>query len=100
MTINQLNYTFAVLGLVVSNIILLIFAGRFESDRPDRSIFINLFGNNFHLHHWIIGLFGLIFALIFEQLTSRNFYLSSFKGVFFGMIFHGLVFYNDYFKIK
>jgi len=99
MSPNQTNYIIALCGFVLVNILLFVFAGRFEGDKSGNSIFITLFNQSFHLHHWLIGLFSLVVCLIFEQYIGRNLLLSVAKGVSIGFIFHGLTFYLDYFKI-
>ena len=100
MPTNQTNYILAFCGFILANIFLYVFSGKFEGDKSENSIFINLFNQSFHLHHWIIGFLGLIICLMTEQITGRNILLSFAKGVSFGFIFHGLTFYTDYLNIR
>jgi hypothetical protein len=100
MSPNQTNYILAISGFIVANIFLYIFSGKFEGDKSESSIFVNLFNLSFHLHHWIIGLLGLIICLVVEQFIGRNLLLSFAKGLSVGLVFHGLTFYTDYFSIR
>ena len=100
MSPNQTNYILGFCGFIVANIFLYVFSGKFEGDKSENSIFINLFNQSFHFHHWMIGFLGLVICLIIEQATGRNLVLSFAKGISFGLIFHGLTFYTDYFNIR
>jgi len=99
LTNNQINYISAILGFILINILFLIFAGGFEGDKSANSLFISLFGQNIHLHHWLVGFVSLIILLVLEQLIGKSLLLSFTKGLALGAIFHGLTFYSDYFKI-
>jgi hypothetical protein len=99
MSSNQFNYILAITGFVLANLFLLFFAGKYEGDKSENSIFINISSFSIHLHHWMIGLIGLILCLIIEQFIGRNHLVSIFKGLALGLIFHDLTFYLNYFKI-
>ena len=100
MSLNQINYILAICSFALVNIFLLTFSGRFEGDKSQNSIFISVLGSTYHIHHWMIGLFCLIIILIAEQFFGRNPVISIVKGVSFGLMFHGLAFYTDYFSIR
>ena len=100
MSVNQINYISAVIGFFVVNVLFLVFSGKAEGDRAERSLYLSLAGSTLHIHHWMLGLVGLIICLIIEQYFGRNLLLSFVKGLAFGSIFHGLIFYVDYFNIR
>jgi hypothetical protein len=80
----------------------LVFGGGYEGDKPEKSVFINLLGLKIHFHHWMLGLLLLIITLLIETYffsNNKNLFVSFIKGSFFGMIFHGIAFYTDYFSI-
>jgi len=96
---NQIHFAIGLFTFLVTNILLLVFGGRFENDKVENSIIVTVFDNSFHIHHWMIGLLILIVLLIVEQFTYKMYGLSFLKGIAFGLIFHGIVYYSDYFKI-
>jgi hypothetical protein len=102
MSSNQVYYLFSLLGFIISNSIFLFFGGNTKGDKPDKSLIFNILDFKFHLHHWIIGLFLLVFILIIESCfvsPNKNLALAFFKGMAFGTLFHGIAFYTDYFNI-
>jgi len=66
---NQIYYLTSLVGFVVSNVLLLIFSGKYESDKSQNSVILQFFNRGFHLHHWMVGL-----VLLFVSITRRTFY--------------------------
>jgi hypothetical protein len=97
--VNQINYISAVFGFCLINLIFLTFSGNYEDDKADRSMYLNVVGLTIHIHHWMLGLMGLLICLCIEQYFGRNLVLSFLKGVFFGSIFDRLTYYVDYFDV-
>jgi len=99
MNLNQINFFSAVIGFSLANIVFYLFSGRTEGENSSKSLLINIGSFTIHLHHWIIGLMLLFILLAIERYFGRNIFISLFKGVAFGAIFHGISYYNDYLKI-
>lgn len=99
MNTNQINYLAAIIGFTLANILFYYLSGKIEGGNQSRSIFISIGSFTFHFHHWMIGLIALIFILIIEQYFGRHLVISVIKSLAIGAVFHGLSFYNDYFKI-
>lgn len=99
MTPNQLYYAISLFGFILSQIFCILFSGKYEGDKPEQSLILNLPSLSIHIHHWISGLAILVGVIILEQSIGRVSWLAFFKGVAIGLIFHGLAFYIDYFQI-
>jgi hypothetical protein len=66
MTPNQTHFFMSLIGFVTSIVLSLLFSGAKEGDKSERSLFINIFGNSIHLHHWLYGSLFLIALLVIE----------------------------------
>ncbi len=102
MSVNQVYYAFALFGFILSNTLFLILGGGYEGDKGDKSIILDLLGLKIHFHHWMLGFVLLVITLFIETIFSsdnKNLFVSFLKGTFFGMMFHGIAFYTDYFQI-
>lgn len=86
----QIIYIFisAILGFLIAKIL----CGKYEGDKPERSLRFSIEKYYLHIHHWIYGVVILIILLIFK------FYNPSVFGFLMGIIVQGL-FYKDRFVI-
>ena len=66
-------------------------SGRFEGDKPEKSLRILIGKNYVHLHHWF---YSLIILLVLYKL---NVYHPAIYGFFLGLILQGLT-YSDRFR--
>lgn len=72
------------LGLTISYLVCLIFAGRHEGDKINKSLRFKIGEFYIHIHHWIIG---LVLFFICSYIGFTNYFI---LGIIIGLILQGI----------
>jgi hypothetical protein len=71
------------------------FFARFMAERLD-SVILSFGSYHLHFHHWMMGLVGVLFFLLYEFSPSIEYFIFGFLG---GLIFQGVTSYPDWYRI-
>jgi len=80
---------------VVASFIIMVFIN-FLPRKTDQKIIFHFGGKCYHLHHWITGIFLLLFAFLVRHIDTYTFNIII--GVIIGFVLEGFLF-EDMFKI-
>ena len=69
-----------------------------QNECPSRFNIFNIGKYKIHLHHWLLSLFGLYLLTLCKHNIDQDTF-RFFKGLMLGGIVHGLLVYDDWYKI-
>jgi uncharacterized membrane protein len=83
-------------GITVGYLATRFFYKRYIENGPLKLIFIDIRGQKFHLHHWIIGILMVTFFLMAGWKSELPKFL---WGIIFGMILQDIYDFEDWHKV-